>query len=213
MAQQQYGELHQQVKKLLQEDTDFLRPIVEAVVQEALEAEMERVPGCRALRAYFQPARLSQRSLLAHAGDAGGRDRPAGAAGLGWAASAPRSSTATRLGEGPRVGDGGDVRQARLQPQGAWVHSFSVSAISRINKTRDAELAAFASRPLEEEYPHLILDARYEKVRENGVVRSQTVLTSFYRLPRRHHKQLNSTDCLERVNQEIKRRTWRMRSS
>lgn len=30
---------------------------------------------------------------------------------------------------------------------------------------------------------------------------------SFYRLPRQHHKHLKSTNCLERLNQEIKRRT------
>jgi putative transposase len=31
------------------------------------------------------------------------------------------------------------------------------------------------NRPLTEEYPYLILDARYESVRENGVVRSRAV--------------------------------------
>jgi transposase-like protein len=37
-------------------------------------------------------------------------------------------------------------------------------------------LAQFALRPLDEAYPNLILDARYEKVRDHGVVRSQAVL-------------------------------------
>jgi len=40
----------------------------------------------------------------------------------------------------------------------------------------DEALARFASRPLDEVYPYLILDARYEKVREDGVIRSQAVL-------------------------------------
>jgi putative transposase len=41
----------------------------------------------------------------------------------------------------------------------------------------DAELAAFMGRELKETaFPYLILDARYEKVREAGVVRSQAVL-------------------------------------
>ena len=44
--------------------------------------------------------------------------------------------------------------------------SFSVSAISAIVKKLDEQLAAFAQRRLEEPYPYLILDARYEKVRE-----------------------------------------------
>jgi len=55
-------------------------------------------------------------------------------------------------------------------------HSFSASAISEINKRLDGELAAFARRRLEEPYPYLILDARYERVREAGVIMSQAVL-------------------------------------
>lgn len=40
----------------------------------------------------------------------------------------------------------------------------------------DQSLAAFAGRPLHEPFPYLIVDARYEKVREAGVVMSQAVL-------------------------------------
>jgi len=52
-------------------------------------------------------------------------------------------------------------------------HSFSASAI---NKRLDASLAAFARRRLAEPFAYLILDARYEKVREGGIVASQAVL-------------------------------------
>jgi putative transposase len=45
-------------------------------------------------------------------------------------------------------------------------------------KTLDEELEKFAQRRLEEPYPYLILDARYEKVREDGAVRSQAVLVA-----------------------------------
>jgi putative transposase len=55
-------------------------------------------------------------------------------------------------------------------------HSFSASSISAINQRLDESLAAFANRPLAEPFPYLILDARYEKVREAGVVMSQAVL-------------------------------------
>ena len=54
-------------------------------------------------------------------------------------------------------------------------HSFSASVISQINKGLDKSLKEFATRRLEEPYPHLILDARHEKVREGGVIRSQAV--------------------------------------
>ena len=55
-------------------------------------------------------------------------------------------------------------------------HSFSASAISTINKGLDEALAKFAHRPLDEPYPYLILDARYERIRDNGVIAHQAVL-------------------------------------
>jgi putative transposase len=44
-----------------------------------------------------------------------------------------------------------------------------------VNKTLDESLERFAKRPLEEVYPYLVLDAHYEKVRQDGVIRSQAV--------------------------------------
>ena len=55
-------------------------------------------------------------------------------------------------------------------------HSFSASSISAINKGLDEVLAKFANRPLDEAYPYLILDARYERVRDSGVIGHQAVL-------------------------------------
>jgi putative transposase len=46
------------------------------------------------------------------------------------------------------------------------------------NKKLDEELGRFAHRELESEYPYLILDSRYEKVRENAVIRSRAVLVA-----------------------------------
>ena len=54
--------------------------------------------------------------------------------------------------------------------------SFSASAMLSSKRWLMAELAQFASRRLEEPFPYLILDARYEKVREGGIVSSQAVL-------------------------------------
>jgi transposase-like protein len=57
-------------------------------------------------------------------------------------------------------------------------HSFSASSISEINKKLDEQLECFAKRPLEEEYRYLILDARYERVREGGAIRHHAVLVA-----------------------------------
>jgi len=53
---------------------------------------------------------------------------------------------------------------------------FSASTVSSLSKKMDDALKKFASRPLSEAYPYLILDARYEKVRINGIVQNQAVL-------------------------------------
>ena len=58
-------------------------------------------------------------------------------------------------------------------------HSFSKSAVSRSVKALDEQLERFSRRLLEKEYPYVILDARYEKARdEGGVTRSQAVLVA-----------------------------------
>jgi transposase-like protein len=57
-------------------------------------------------------------------------------------------------------------------------HEFSASTVSELNKKLDGELARFAGRRLEEEYPYVVLDARYERVREAGVVQSRAVLVA-----------------------------------
>ena len=54
-------------------------------------------------------------------------------------------------------------------------HTFSASTISRINKSLEGLLRRFARRQLDEVYPYLILDARYEKVRLDGAIQSQAV--------------------------------------
>lgn len=65
---------------------------------------------------------------------------------------------------------GVSTRKVKAITEALCGHSFSASAISAINKGLDGALARFAERPLAEPYPYLILDARYEKVREAGVI-------------------------------------------
>jgi len=57
-------------------------------------------------------------------------------------------------------------------------HSVSASIVSTINQKLDADLERFARRPLEEPHPFVVLDARYEKIREESVIRSRAVLVA-----------------------------------
>src|SRR6202171_2689581 len=73
---------------------------------------------------------------------------------------------------------GVSTRKVKAVTEALGGHSFSASSISAINKSLDEGLRAFAERRLTESYPYLILDARYEKVREAGVIVSQAVLVA-----------------------------------
>ena len=71
---------------------------------------------------------------------------------------------------------GVSTRKVRKVTEELCGHSFSASTISSINTKLDEHLRQFAERKLDCEYPYLILDARYEKVRCEGVIRAQAVL-------------------------------------
>jgi putative transposase len=71
---------------------------------------------------------------------------------------------------------GVSTRKVKAVTEELCGHAFSASTVSQVNKGLDAALDRFARRALEEAYPYLILDARYEKVRIDGVIRSQAVL-------------------------------------
>src|SRR5229473_3401257 len=73
---------------------------------------------------------------------------------------------------------GVSTRKVKAVTEALCGHSFSASSISTINKSLDGSLKAFAERRLTEDYPYLILDARYEKVREAGIIVSQAVLVA-----------------------------------
>jgi transposase-like protein len=47
-----------------------------------------------------------------------------------------------------------------------------------LNVKLDDTLRRFAERPLDEDYPYVIFDARYERVREEGVVVKRAVLVT-----------------------------------
>jgi putative transposase len=73
---------------------------------------------------------------------------------------------------------GVSTRKAKAVTEELHEHSCSASAISRINATLQEGLAESAGRRLEEPSLHLVCDARYERVREGGVIRSRAVLVA-----------------------------------
>lgn len=184
MAQKEYTPLHQQVKELVTEDTQPLRELLQKVMQETLEAEMDKLLGAeRYERTGTRTGYRSgyyERTLITRVGPIELRvpqDRD-GRFSTEIFERYQRSEKALVSALAEMYVQGVSTRKVTEITEALCGQSFSASTISRINKTLDAELAAFANRPLEEEYPYLILDARYEKVREDGVVRPQAVLVA-----------------------------------
>jgi transposase-like protein len=170
------------VKDLFAAQPDGLREVVRAVMQEMLEAEMTDALGAE--KSERTPARLGYRSgsyartLVTRVGKLELRvpqDRD-GRFSTELFERYQRSEQALVATLAEMYVQGVSTRKVKTITEELCGHSFSASAISAINKRLDDSLTAFARRPLAEPYPYLILDARYEKVREGGIVTSQAVL-------------------------------------
>ncbi|MER9121482.1 IS256 family transposase, partial [Mesorhizobium sp. M0954] len=73
---------------------------------------------------------------------------------------------------------GVSTRKVKAVTEELCGHSFSASTVSEATMRLDEALKAFFTQRLEESYPYLILDARYERAREAGVIASQAVLVA-----------------------------------
>src|ERR671911_336858 len=171
-----------EVKALLAADRDFLRPLVQAVLQELLEAEMTE--ALCAEKGERTPSRLGHRSgyygrtLVTRVGKLELRvpqDRH-GRFSTELFERYQRSEKALVAALAEMYVQGVSTRKVKAITEELCGHSFSASAISEINVRLDQGLAQFAGRRLDEACPYLILDARYERVREAGVIHSQAVL-------------------------------------
>jgi putative transposase len=172
------------LKEIFAEQEDFLRGLIQPVVQQVLEAEMDEAVGAQ--KSERTPDRLGYRSgyysrtLMTRVGklelrvpqDRQGRFR------TDVFERYQRSEKALVGALAEMYVQGVSTRKVKAITEELCGHEFSASTISRINQSLDEELEKFAGRQLEEEYPYLILDARYEKVREEGVIRSQAVLVA-----------------------------------
>ncbi len=173
------------ITQLFKEDKDLLTELVRAAVQEVLEAEMEetlgagkseRTSGRRGYRSGYYKRDLTMRI--------GGKlelrvpqDRD-GLFKTELFERYQRSEKALVLAMMEMYIQGVSTRKVSKITEQLCGTEFSASTISRLNKNLDARLAEFYTRRLEEPYPYLILDARYERVREGGVVRRRAVLVA-----------------------------------
>jgi len=170
------------LKALVAEDQEFLRQIVREAMQQVLEAEMSDAlgaePGERTDARLGYRAGHYPRTLITRVGKLElrvPRDRE-GRFSTELFERYQRSEKALVSALAEMYVQGVSTRKVKAITEELCGHSFSASAISQINKGLDKSLSEFAHRHLDEPYPYLILDARYERVREGGVIRSQAVL-------------------------------------
>jgi transposase-like protein len=170
------------LKALVAADCDGMKSLIKAAVQEVPKAEMtellgagphERHEGRQGYRAGYD-----ERGLVTRVGKLElrvPRDRN-GQFQTALFERYQRSEKAFVAALAEMYVQGVSTRKVKAITEELCGHSFSASSISVLNKGLDEALTAFAERRLEEPYPYLILDARYEKAREESVIRSQAVL-------------------------------------
>ena len=168
----------------MSEDRDLMKALLRETLQEVLDAEMTELlgaaPGERSDSRSGYRAGYYSRNWVARIGKLElrvPRDRN-GEFSTALFERYQRSEKALVGALAEMYVQGVSTRKVKAITEELCGHSFSASTISQINKGLDEALARFANRPLEEDYPYLILDARYEKVREDAIIQSQAVLVA-----------------------------------
>jgi putative transposase len=171
-----------QMKSVLMEQKDFLLPVVQEAVQAMLEVEMEE---CLQAGKYERNAqRVGYRSgyyprrLITRVGTIVLRvpqDR-AGQFSTQVFEQYQRSEKALVAALAQMYVQGVSTRKVAAITEELCGHEFSASSISTITARLDAQLEQFSRRSLDKAFPYVVVDARYERVREGGVIVSRAIL-------------------------------------
>ena len=170
-----------EVKALLLQEPDFLKELVSCAIQKILESEMNDT--LQAARSGRTSERLGYRSgyykrnLITRIGKLELRvpqDRD-GKFSTSIFERYQRSEKALVTALAEMYVQGVSTRKVKAITEELCGHEFSASSISAIVKRLDEQPHEFAERHLDEAFPYLVLDARYEKVREGGAIRSRAV--------------------------------------
>lgn len=170
------------VQQPLLNDENFLRDLVSTVCQQLLEAEIsatlqalpyERTESREGYRNGYKPRQLKTRvgklSL----------ELPQDREGIYQTQlfeRYQRSEKAFIATLQEMYIQGVSTRKVKEITQALCGIPFSKSTVSQLVSELDCQIKAFLDRPLEEEYPYLFIDAKYEKVRENHKIVSKGVL-------------------------------------
>ena len=169
-------------KEAIRSDGEGLKALIKAAFQEVLEAEMSE--ALQAAKGERSSSRLGYRSgyyernLITRIGKIELRvpqDRN-GLFSTELFERYARSEKALLAALCEMYVQGVSTRKVKAITEELVGHAFSASSISAIVKRLDGELARFMGRQLAEPFAYLIVDARYEKVRVDHVIRDQAVM-------------------------------------
>ena len=173
-----------EVKQALMEQKDFLMPLVQQAMQSVLELEMEEcLQAGRYERSEERTGYRSgyyRRRLVTRVGTISLRvpqDR-SGHFSTQVFEQYQRSEKALVAALAQMYVQGVSTRKVAAITEELCGHEFSASSISEITRRLDEQLRQFSQRALEQEYPYVILDARYERVREEGNIVSRAILVA-----------------------------------
>jgi len=177
--------IRQQLEEFLEtnEGDDLLRNIVEWTLQELIEIEFNEQIGAdryeRSKERQGYRNGFRKRDLFTRVGRITlrvPRDRE-GRFSTQLFEHYQRSEKALVLALQESYLQGVSTRKVRRITEKLCGVEFSKDQVSHMTKALDQELDPWRKRSIEQPYPYLVVDARYEYVRENGHVESDGVLT------------------------------------
>lgn len=166
----------------LVDDPSFMREVVRKAIQQVLESEMteflqaapyERASARNGYRSGHRPRKLRTRvgeMSMAVPTERSGKFRTR------VFANYQRSEQAYVLALQEMYLQGVSTRRVREITEELCGTSFSASTVSRLTKRLDEDLTKWRTRRLTESYPYVIVDARYERIRQQERIETQGVL-------------------------------------
>jgi len=183
------------IQETLLSSDDALKQMLQRMIQEVLEAEMrtflqaesyERTDKRKGYRNGYKPRTLFTRvgtlELMIP------KDRE-GNFKTELFERYQRSEKALMLSIAQMYIQGVGTRKVKKITEALCGLDISKSQVSELSKRLDTEIEAWRNRRLDKQYPYLVVDARYEYIRQGGCVMSQGVLfvvgidTAGYREP------------------------------
>lgn len=190
-------------------DSDFLKELLQSFLQEHLESEIaeflqaapyERAEQRRGYRNGYKPRMLRTRvgtlNLLVP------KDRD-GCFQTNLFERYQRSEKALVLALQQMYLQGVSTRKVTAITERLCGTEFSKSQVSALCGRLDTELDAWRNRPLSGQYPYLIVDAQYHKVREDHRIVSKGIL-SVVGISREGYREVLAVECAPTENES----TW-----